>query len=278
MASTWIEEIRNQLPHRLILMNLGLANGQFPRILYKYTTTDTLKLILKNAVLKFSKISEFNDKKECFAILDFKCTPDEWCHYIKGINPEMPQAFIKKMARDLQQKPELGKQWIARAIKDTNEHLGILCMTSSNQNELMWAHYADSHRGVCIEFDLGKSIETFCFPKKVEYSDDTKRFNYIRSWVERKGMDATEAIYHKSSKWEYEEEYRVVRVDGAGFIPFNKESLCSICFGIDTPEETINEIKTLCCDNGYGHIQFLRNTLDDESGEYRIVSINCERN
>lgn len=261
------------IPDKLTLMKIGLMSGQFPRILYKYTTTYVLKLMLENQTIKFSRISEFNDKKECFAILDFNCTSEEWRAYIEGLNPGMPRALVRKIAGDLHRKPQLGKRWITKAISDTNENLGILCLTDSNQNELMWAHYADCHRGVCLEFDLCIDMTTFCFPKKVEYSDDTKRYNYIRSWVERKGMDATEAIFHKSAKWSYEKEYRVVRIDEAGIVPFNINALRTICFGIDTPEEIINEIVKLCREKGYKHICFQRNTLNEETGNYEIVAL-----
>lgn len=258
------------MPGKLELMRLGLANGQIPQVLYKYTSTDVLKLILKNKKIKFSRITDFNDKRECFAIQDFNNTPEEWRQYVEGINPEQPRRIIRGILNKLRRSPGLGRQWIAQAIKETNEELGILCLTCSNSNELMWAHYADSQRGVCLEFDLGRSLNTFCFPKRVEYDDEPKRFNYIRAWIERNDSKVIEPIYHKSAVWSYEEEYRVVRINGAGLVPFNKAALRSICFGIDTPEDVIGEIKQLCLDNGFEHVEFRKNTLNPETGSYEV--------
>lgn len=36
--------------------------------------------------------------------------------------------------------------------------LGILSLSKSYHDELLWAHYADSHKGFCIEYDLEKLL------------------------------------------------------------------------------------------------------------------------
>ncbi len=246
------------------LLAYGLQHGQFLNPLYKYTTVANLRLMLENGTIKFSRITDFNDKRECFATLDFNCTRSDWANYIIGLNPELPIQQLAAMVNSVVSNPDLGRQWITAAIKDTNRNLGILCLTDRNDNDLMWAHYADSHRGVCIEFDISRDLDTFCFPKAVTYDDNVRRFNYIRSWNLRKGADATEAIFHKSADWAYEQEYRVVRIDGAGIVPFDITALRNICFGIDTPTDEIAEIRALCRRKNYTHISFSQMTLDED--------------
>lgn len=36
---------------------------------------------------------------------------------------------------------------------------GVFCASSDCNNELLWAHYADSHKGICIGFDAKKLEE-----------------------------------------------------------------------------------------------------------------------
>lgn len=255
------------------LLAYGLQHGQFPNPLYKYTSIANLRLILEKQTLKFSRISEFNDKRECFATLDFNCTRSDWANYIIGLNHELPIRQLAAMVNSVVSNPDLGRQWITAAIKDTNRNLGILCLTVRNDNNLMWAHYADSDKGVCVEFDISRDLDTFCFPNAVTYDDRVKRFNYIRSWNLRKGADVTEAIFHKSAEWSYEQEYRVVRIDGAGIVPFDITALRSICFGTDTPADEIAEIRALCRRKNYTHITLRQRVLNSETGKFEIKDI-----
>lgn len=254
------------------LLAYGLQHGQFPNPLYKYTSVANLRLILENQTLKFSCIADFNDKRECFATLDFNCSRSDWANYIVGLNPELPIRQLAAMVNSVVSNPDLGRQWITAAIKGANCNLGILCLTVRNDNTLMWAHYADCNRGVCLQFDISRDLDTFCFPKQVIYDDKVRRFNYIRSWNLRKGMDATEAIFHKSAEWSYEQEYRVVRINGVGIVPFDIASLRNICFGIDTPAAEIAEIRALCQRKNYTHISFSQITLD-EDGNFVIETL-----
>jgi hypothetical protein len=48
--------------------------------------------------------------------------------------------------------------------------IGIYSLSKTFKDELLWAHYANSHKGFCVEYDLEllansyKSFETFSFP------------------------------------------------------------------------------------------------------------------
>lgn len=43
-----------------------------------------------------------------------------------------------------------------RTLIDEQKRRSIACFTESNDNSAMWGHYADSHRGFCIEYDFQK--------------------------------------------------------------------------------------------------------------------------
>lgn len=105
-------------------------------------------------------------------------------------------------------------------------------------------------------------------PRKVAYNDEACRYNYIKNWIERKRLDSIEPIYHKSAVWSYEDEYRVVRIDGAGFMNFNIEAIRSICFGSKTPANVIDEVKALCEKKNYNHITFTKIHIDPATGHH----------
>lgn len=108
----------------------------------------------------------------------------------------------------------------------------MCCMTEDNDNLLMWSHYADSHRGFCIEYDLKRlqddpyKILSHIFP--VVYGDKRlpKRSAHnllescklLKNAIEENssydGLDSMDNILplvlYKSNEWGYEKEWRIV--------------------------------------------------------------------
>ena len=41
-------------------------------------------------------------------------------------------------------------------INDIKSHTFIICLSKEYNDILMWSHYADSHRGICIGYDASK--------------------------------------------------------------------------------------------------------------------------
>lgn len=49
-----------------------------------------------------------------------------------------------------------------RALKKTKKELsktkGILCFSKTWKNPVLWGHYADKHKGICLGFEVDNSI------------------------------------------------------------------------------------------------------------------------
>jgi len=41
-----------------------------------------------------------------------------------------------------------------RRINDKISQIGVMCLSKTNTNQLMWCHYSDSEKGICIGFDV----------------------------------------------------------------------------------------------------------------------------
>ena len=41
---------------------------------------------------------------------------------------------------------------LSQSLMGNNDQCGVLSLSAKNSNILMWSHYADSHKGVCIEY------------------------------------------------------------------------------------------------------------------------------
>jgi hypothetical protein len=93
-----------------------------------------------------------------------------------------------------------------------NEILGILSLSESPTNILMWSHYARHHEGFVIGFDVTHNHfnekrsekDEFGYARKVEYRP--KRPNAALS-----AMDGVDVFLVKAADWSYEREWRVFR-------------------------------------------------------------------
>ena len=62
-------------------------------------------------------------------------------------------------------------------INDFSANVGIRCFSATYNNILMWSHYADGHRGLCIEFDAKELLKRdFGEIIKVRYRRNMPRY------------------------------------------------------------------------------------------------------
>lgn len=147
------------------------------------------------------------------------------------------------------------------------------------QNHLMWSHYADEHRGFCIEYS---------FHNKEFRADDFSnvcasrlfRINYHDTLVDGPinlsdidfHLTATTAFLTKSIEWNYENEVRLLQYKPLNGNIRTQYSLApetiikSIYFGCRCPKEDIQIITKLLRDTG---IKFYQMEID-YSNVYRL--------
>lgn len=92
-----------------------------------------------------------------------------------------------------------------KTLHELLDRIGLLCLSESSEQPLLWAHYADGHRGVCVQFDA--AIGLFHVAQQVTYTDDVPLVNRL--------TDSNEEILRKSmftkgADWAYEREWRVI--------------------------------------------------------------------
>jgi len=94
--------------------------------------------------------------------------------------------------------------------KYMNDTVKICCFSERNDSIPMWAHYADEHKGFCIEYDIynqPKNLIEFLFP--IIYTD--KIVDVTKELSEGLvGWGIKPAIF-KSLDWSYEKEWRFIR-------------------------------------------------------------------
>jgi len=133
----------------------------------------------------------------------------------------------------------------------------------------MWSHYADEHRGVCIEYDTRDrqcpNLQSVSYqaPRAVKVSD-------LWGWKILDDPAAKERVmqtyfYSKSSEWKYEREWRDVRgASGATFLPFR---MTAIHFGLRCDSAVITSVVKLL--NDHSRIKLWQMRPKEESFKLR---------
>lgn len=89
--------------------------------------------------------------------------------------------------------------------------LKICCLTTDYTNKLMWSHYADSHKGICVEYDFSDSAVNKSQPLPVYYSHERPQYAWKLSQESKsKGsVCLMKALLTKEEEWSYENEWRM---------------------------------------------------------------------
>src|SRR3984885_100740 len=138
-------------------------------LLYKYINIEPhLTSLLTNHELWFSDPYSFNDPYDCN--LSFNLDNIEFgkiYDYLVSANElvveKMTKNDLKKRAEFLFNNPLYLEELTELIIKDEINNKGIYCLSEADDILLMWSHYANCHKGVCLTFDLEKDRQLF-FP------------------------------------------------------------------------------------------------------------------
>ncbi len=213
---------------------------------YKYRPIDNhTKELLEQNTIYFPKPSNLNDPFECKAEYVAKANPiRRFIHFYRhAVNDKNCKTLSDRVRFALMSlKPHFSKEREQRAIGKANEwhrkkinNAGILTFTEKNDDTLMWSHYADNHKGVCLEFDFNGD-STFGEDRfwKVRYRRSYLPANFYSSDPDRKFK---RICMTKAYTWRYEKERRLVWEEGCKTYPFDPESLTGLIFGCRVEED-----------------------------------------
>lgn len=228
-------------------MESGIKTGQIPIILYKYRSTQRLLQFLHDGQLMFATAEKFNDPYECKQIID---------------------TTIDEEQNECTHEPE-------QITKEDIEHVisscGIFCCTTRYNNIPMWAHYADNHTGCCLELDVRKDLDFFCYPNQVFYDKIYPSSKYFEDRIAHT-KQMKKALSHKSSAWSYEREWRVIKLGFHGLHQLNPKALKSIILGIENKTE--KEIRdALSANTAWSHVKLKKAEPSKTNYEINLIEL-----
>jgi Protein of unknown function (DUF2971) len=207
-----------------------------PPHLYKYKSLKkgkdrkyTLRVLTNNEIY-LAVFDEFNDPLDCHLRIEATAERDVARRELRKLNPEMTDTELEDLVTK-ELSPEMIKQNESKMLSDVeviNRKVGIFCMSARPDDLLMWSHYGDGHRGVCLEFATSDERLFGCTIEHVRYRKQYPVFNAY----EGAGLEFVRRyLTTKSDVWSYEEEWRILHQDHHGPQEFPGNELSGVILG-----------------------------------------------
>jgi len=237
----------------------GFQRVQSIQTYYKYSTLyDGIELILKDKTFKFTDPKDFNDPFDCNeAMLEISISPEEEKQQIRdaAAKHHLPRKAVRKSL-----KLTGNKAVYQDVLKSKKKDFKVSCFSEISDDVLMWSHYADKHRGICVGFDLEHMTKEY-----VLYP-----VNYITEVQKIHGMANTPYVFYywvtfKADRWTYEKEIRAVSKNGKSLIPYPQEAVSEVIFGCNVKQSTIDKSVKALKKLGYRKVKFFRMEIDGKT-------------
>ncbi len=283
------EEWKKQLREKFIILMIGserekqslYANIGYvyqcyaPASVYKYYSDSSLNLdALKSNKMWYSAPCNFNDVFDCDVTVD----EDQLFKSIQAYPGVQGVRIGSPMWKQMKSQAKSSARGMREMFSQMRSQMGITCLSELDDSLLMWAHYANNHRGMCVEYELMEINRQLKFtPIPIVYSEDRACIGSLNpDTVERETTKVfLESLTAKSSEWSYEKEWRIIRDDGACGDRWDAEKKgalldmirpVTVTLGCMAKQEFSKEVQEYCKDN---QINLYRMERDPKA--YRLV-------
>ncbi|PMG18390.1 DUF2971 domain-containing protein [Vibrio splendidus] len=219
-------------------------NNPEVKSLYKYKPMNQFTLdIIASERIFYSLPESFNDP------FDTQCSFTNSSAIVQSTDPQ-------KIARAFPNDPDIvafERKSLSSDIDRFHHKLknfGIVSLAESASDILMWSHYADNHKGICIELERHENNElgNIGATRKVSY---TKKYPSLNSkfLLNEDKFEASlqRVLYTKSEQWKYEQEWRTFKPEGGKVYPLPGD-IKSVIFGARASGMDIEIVKRLIND------------------------------
>jgi hypothetical protein len=216
-----------------------------PRTLYKYRAIDPAghtERIFAASEAYFAGPFSFNDPFESRFTLSMAATAKERVAKFMRILPVQEPMLAasareqraRALARIVLPDPQASATGLSQVLAAKT---GLFSLSAKRDDILMWSHYADNHRGICLEFAV-RHTDPFLGQRvlPVSYSRALPVVRWFQDddWGMVKKVVLTKAIH-----WKYEAEWRIVDpFNGAGVQVFPADILTGVILGARIASDT----------------------------------------
>jgi len=224
------------------------------KTLYKYRPIDKYTIrTLALGEIYFSSPYDFNDPFDSQISFPFSATKDNIVDFFFSLSQEIGlklsresiESFVQNLEKggNLDYVSEFAVQFLKSRHKQELKDIGIYCLSEVNNNVLMYSHYCDGHKGICIELKFTKANELYNYLYGVSYH---AKFPEINHFERDYNKVFRERYTSKAINWAYEKEWRIIlpkHQSQSIVLPDNVIS--AVIFGCNTNEDDKTLIKNI---------------------------------
>jgi hypothetical protein len=217
-----------------------------PKVLYRYRHLqgehrEWTRQILTDSILHFASPLSLNDPFDCRVYFRPSFSNEElkqkFASLVKKYLPDLNRAQRRSKV-----KSDIGRfdrdnfiPQISMGLQDDVDNCGILSLSATDRNILLWSHYAAGHTGLCLKFIATDYTEFFGTAMPVEYKETYPEIDLLDDSPEQQ-IEAF--LLTKAIDWKYEEEWRIIDPDGgAADKVFPEELLVEVIMGARMKQE-----------------------------------------
>lgn len=163
----------------MAIFRSALENGLGSLFHYQRYNVDHLRNTVERRLVRFGRASGFNDPWDCKPEFFVPEDPDRVRRLVDYMQraSEKHTPHVSPVEREARRKHFLGNPGELHAALTAGSaemwaqmdmRYRIFCLTAKSNSQLMWGHYADHHRGVCLEFNVRS--HSFCSATEVSYN------------------------------------------------------------------------------------------------------------
>lgn len=229
-------------------------------MLFKYRAiSPRLTDSIVNQTWFFAKPEKLDDPFDCR--VDIRKALARAANSTSGLRAELLEAALKRADGMLD-------RWAQQFAE-----FGVFSLSKTSTSELLWAHYADEHRGVVLRYQFHKNFISDAQNKFVCFDIVKYGQNSVTQYLQTATINQQEPesfvnelaklyLTAKTEAWSYQEEVRVIRnISGPMQIP--RGALREIIFGLRTPPAEIERITALA--SKYSDCHFFAQMQPDDS-------------
>jgi hypothetical protein len=169
-----------------------------------------LRTLLVDNQIYFRSRAQFNDPNELRPTFVFDGSERQIRRFVRELiqtrSPiPLTQDQFESQVDILTSQYKARAPWVTGIMHDLLDQIGVLCLCGTATRPLMWAHYADGHRGVCVELEAQAGL--FLSAQRVIYA---KKAPVINRLIDRPPEILEKSMFTKGAAWKYEKEWRVI--------------------------------------------------------------------
>ena len=242
--------------------------------IYRYRNFQRGLEMITNQEIFLSNPEGFNDPFDCYeGLVKFRMTKDFMREYITKYVAKMgitTREQRRRIESQLLRDPKSLK--LEDFFKSQKQQFGICCFSWSFKNIVLWANYADNHKGICLGFkNLAPVAKGSYGIYPVDYVSEIEQYEFS-SFEDEKYWEHW--LCTKSIDWEYEDEVRLISKTYNGKLEFPKEALTEIFLGLSLSKAKEEEVvKSLIKNNYSENTKLYRMTINKKTFSLQPVRI-----